>query len=178
MVVGFRIALATVALAVACGPAATSAGATQMGGGEVRASALAADVLAELNSLRAKRGLVALRVSPGLAAAAAHHSREMTQNGYFDHRSADGSAFWKRVARFYPSGRGPWSVGENLLWSSPGIDAPGALSMWMGSPEHRKNMLDPSWREVGISALHVTAAPGYYKGLEVTIVTANFGVRS
>jgi uncharacterized protein YkwD len=177
MVVGFRIALAMVALAVAGGPAVTTAQATPSGRDKARATALAADVLAELNSLRAKRGLVALRVSPGLAAAAAHHSREMSQNGYFDHRSADGSAFSKRVARFYPSGRSPWSVGENLLWASPDIDAPGALRMWMESPEHRKNMLDPSWREVGISALHVTAAPGYYKGLEVTIVTTNFGVR-
>ena len=177
MVVGLRIALGMVALAVTCGPAVTPAGATQAGGDEARRGALAAGVVAELNSLRAKRGLVALRVSPALAAAAAHHSREMLQNGYFDHRSADGSAFSKRVARFYPAGRGSWSVGENLLWASPEIDASSALRMWMGSPDHRRNMLDPSWREVGISALHVTAAPGFYKGLEVTIVTANFGLR-
>lgn len=177
MVVGLRIALAMVALAVAGGPAVTTAHATQSGRDKARATALAADVLAELNSLRTKRGLVPLRVSSGLLAAAAYHSREMTQNGYFDHRSADGGVFWKRVARFYPSGRAAWSVGENLLWASPEIDAAGAVRMWMGSPEHRKNMLDPTWREVGISALHLTAAPGFYKGLEVTILTANFGVR-
>lgn len=177
MVGGRRIAVGMVALTFTCGPAVTPAGATQSGTDEARASTLAAGVVAELNSLRAKRGLVALRVSPGLIAAAAHHSREMSQNGYFDHRSADGSAFSKRVARFYPVGRSSWSVGENLLWASPEIDAPGALRMWMGSPEHRKNMLDPTWREVGISALHVAAAPGFYKGLEVTIITANFGLR-
>jgi uncharacterized protein YkwD len=49
--------------------------------------------------------------------------------------------------------------------------------MWMESPEHRKNMLDPAWRDIGISVLHVTAAPGFYKGLEVTLVTADFGFR-
>jgi uncharacterized protein YkwD len=70
-----------------------------------------------------------------------------------------------------------WSVGENLLWSSPSVDASGALSMWFNSPEHRKNMLTPRWREIGLSAVHVSAAPGTYGGREVTIVTADFGVR-
>jgi uncharacterized protein YkwD len=49
--------------------------------------------------------------------------------------------------------------------------------MWENSPEHRKNMLDPHWREVGISAVHVSSASGVYRGLPVTIVTTDFGVR-
>jgi uncharacterized protein YkwD len=179
MVMRVRLVLCIVALAIAGGPAALSATAKPpLRNDGVRTAALANDVVAEINAARAKRGLVALRVSPGLVAAAAHHSREMAQGGYFEHRSADGSAFWKRVARFYPSGRGrAWSVGENLLWSSPTIDAPGALRMWMESPGHRKNMLDAQWREIGISVLRVQAAPGVFKGLEVTLVTADFGIR-
>ena len=49
--------------------------------------------------------------------------------------------------------------------------------MWLGSPEHKKNMLDPHWREIGVSAVHELDAPGVYNGLEVTIVTTDFGVR-
>ena len=102
----------------------------------------------------------------------------MARVGYFSHDSANGAAFWRRVERFYGSnGRRYWSVGENLLWSSPDIDAQGALKMWMGSPEHRANLLKPEWREIGLSAVHVPSAPGAFNGLEVTIVTADFGVR-
>jgi len=49
--------------------------------------------------------------------------------------------------------------------------------MWMASPEHRANLLTARWRQVGLSAVHVAAAPGTFNGLDVTIVTADFGVR-
>src|SRR5205807_2858912 len=119
-----------------------------------------------------------LRISAGLSAAARQHSQQMAVDGYFAHESFDGSAFWKRVQRFYGQGRfGYWSVGENLLWSSPDVDASGALQMWMNSPEHRANLLTPRWREIGLSAVHAVGASGVYHGLDVTIVTADFGIR-
>jgi hypothetical protein len=37
--------------------------------------------------------------------------------------------------------------------------------------------MNPRWREIGVSAVHENAAPGVYKGLDVTIVTTDFGVR-
>ncbi len=49
--------------------------------------------------------------------------------------------------------------------------------MWMRSPEHRANILAPRWREVGIAAVHLDSAPGLFRGLPVTIVTTDFGVR-
>ena len=102
----------------------------------------------------------------------------MEADGYFAHDSVDGTAFWRRIQVFYPSTRfGYWSVGENLLWSSPGVDAQKALTMWENSPEHRQNLLDPHWREIGISAVHASSAAGVYNGLPVTIVTTDFGVR-
>ena len=135
-------------------------------------------VLANLNALRRQHGLIPLRLSSALAAAARQHTDEMAARGYFSHSSANGSSFDRRIARYYPMGnRHYWSVGENLLWSSPDVDAPGAVKLWLDSPEHRKIMLTARWREVGLSAVHVTAAPGDYEGLEVTIVTADFGVR-
>jgi uncharacterized protein YkwD len=140
--------------------------------------ALESRVLVDINRVRAQHGLAPLRLSPRLNAAASQHSREMARVGYFSHSSADGGAFWRRIARFYTSsGYSSWSVGENLLWSSPDVDAPGAVKMWMASPEHRANLLNRSWREVGLSAVHSDSAPGTYHGLGVTIVTADFGAR-
>jgi uncharacterized protein YkwD len=141
-------------------------------------STLEQGVLSDINALRKQHGLAPLRLSASLSAAARQHSSEMAARGYFSHSSANGSSFDKRIARFYPVGGSRyWSVGENLLWSSPDVDAGGALDMWWNSPEHRKNMLTARWREIGLSAVHVPSAPGTYGGREVTIVTTDFGVR-
>jgi uncharacterized protein YkwD len=51
------------------------------------------------------------------------------------------------------------------------------MQMWKDSPPHRENMLGTRWRDIGISAVHVAAAPGAYGGHEVTIVAADFGAR-
>jgi uncharacterized protein YkwD len=141
-------------------------------------SALEAGVLTDINSFRQQHGLMPLRISRSLSAAARQHSVEMAARGYFSHSSANGTSFDKRIARYYPVGHSRfWSVGENLLWSSPGIDASGALQMWENSPPHRENLLTTRWREIGISAVHVASAPGTFGGRPVTIVTTDFGVR-
>jgi len=135
-------------------------------------------VLTKLNVLRRGHGLVPLRRSSGLAAAAGQHSTEMANRGYFGHSSADGLSFDRRIAHFYPRGnRRHWAVGENLLWSTSNVDASGALDIWLNSPEHRKIILTPRWREFGGGAVHVVSAPGVYSGRAVTIVTTDFGVR-
>jgi uncharacterized protein YkwD len=142
-------------------------------------SALEAQVLADVNATRRQRGLRPLRFSTALSRAADSHSRDMARRGYFSHTSPDGSAFWRRVQRFYPSaGYRSWAVGENLVWASPELTAASALSMWMGSPPHRANLLSRQWREVGLSAVHAAAGPGVFGGHPVTIVTANFGSRT
>jgi uncharacterized protein YkwD len=140
-------------------------------------SALESGVFDQLNALRRQHGLTSLRLSVRLCAAARQHSSEMAARGYFSHSSANGSSFDKRLARYYPVSRRYWSVGENLLWSSPDVDPAGAVRLWFNSPEHRANMLTSRWREVGISAVHVHSAPGTFGGREVTVVTADFGVR-
>ena len=136
-------------------------------------------VLAELNRIRVAHSLRPLRFSSKLSAAADLQSRAMGLLGFFAHESSDGSPFWQRVQRFYPPASFQrWSVGENLLWASPTIDAKRALALWMASPKHRKNILSPGWREIGISAVSVTAASGVYGGSDVTIVSTDFGVRA
>ncbi len=41
--------------------------------------------------------------------------------------------------------------------------------------EHRATILDPRWRDVGIAAVEAAGAPGMYSGLNVVVVTADFG---
>ncbi len=144
----------------------------------VALNSLEVGVLAQLNEIRAQHHLVPLTLSAPLTVASRQHSAEMAADGYFDHTSHDGTAFWKRIGRWYPqSAFHHWSVGENLLWSSPDIDPARALDMWMVSPEHRANILASRWREVGVAAVHVAGAPGAYDGRTVTIITTDFGAR-
>jgi uncharacterized protein YkwD len=140
-------------------------------------SALELDIVGRINAQRTARGLRPLRVSRALNAAAGSHSRQMGQLGYFEHESAGGLPFWKRIQHFYPAGRHYWSVGENIFWESPDTSASSAVHEWMTSAPHRQNILAREWREMGIGAVHFSNAPGAFGGRAVTIVTADFGVR-
>lgn len=164
--------------AVALLLAAPAAAATRPTRSTVRATSAELGVVAAINQVRVAHGLVPVRLSAPLSAAAAAHNREMLAGGYFAHESAGGGAFWKRVARFYGNSLyAYWSTGENLVWSSGDLDAGRALQLWMASPQHRENILTPRWREIGISLAHVDVAPGVYAGSDVTLITTDFGVR-
>ena len=164
-----RRALIAVLVVLAVVPAAHAGG---------RDAALESSVLQQINQVRGEHGLAPLKLSAKLAASAAQHSNEMGADGYFAHESFDHSVFWKRVAHWYsPAGKRYWTVGENLLWASPDVSPSHAVTMWMNSPEHRANLLNRTWREIGLSAVHLDAAAGVYGGQPVTIFTADFGTR-
>lgn len=142
-------------------------------------SAVESSLLGQINDVRHARGLPPLKISRGLSAAAAYHSRQMAQHGFFEHESRGGGAFWKRVERFYGSaGFRAWEVGENLAYGSPQLSPAATVRMWMNSPGHRENLLSRTWREVGLGVLHVGAARGEFDGSPVTVVTADFGYRN
>jgi uncharacterized protein YkwD len=142
------------------------------------AARLEQNVLALINWQRARRGLAPLRVNSQLEVAARTHSKAMAQHGFFGHESNDGAAFARRMKSFYPLLLGrSWAVAENLVWGSPDLSAQESLGSWLRSSEHRRNLLGAEWREVGVGAVHALAAPGVYLGLDVTIVTVDFGVR-
>jgi uncharacterized protein YkwD len=134
-------------------------------------------VLEAINALRSSQGLVPLRPSVALAQAARQHSESMAESGFFDHASVDGAPFWKRVEAKYPPSSRFWRVGENMVWASPTLSTRLALDLWLKSLEHRENLLAPAWREIGLGAVRALAAPGVYGGSNVTILTADFGVR-
>ena len=135
-------------------------------------------LLAQINTFRAAHGLHTLRLCRQLDAASSQHSREMVADGYFGHDSADGTSALVRIKRYYPSRtHGNWAAAENLLWASPRISAAAALRAWIASPEHLRNLLDPRWRQIGVSAVHSPSAPGLYRHHAVTVITTDFGVR-
>jgi uncharacterized protein YkwD len=146
-----------------------------------RVSALAPlekELVSAVNHERARHGLAPLRVSRQLAAVARVHSLSMAEHGFFAHEAYDGAAFWLRIKNVYPALRGrTWAAGENLAWASPELTADNTVEMWLGSPQHRQNMLAARWREIGIGSVRAAGAPGVYDGLDVTIVTADFGAR-
>ena len=155
-------ALAVAVLVALC--VASSAGGASAETHSTVVHLLERSVLGKMNGVRRQHGLLSLRFSAGLAGAARHHSREMAKDGYFRHKSADGEAFSRRIARFYPvANYHYWSLGE--------------IKLWLSSPEHRAILLRARYREVGVGAVYARTAPGVYGGLDVTIVTADFGVR-
>jgi uncharacterized protein YkwD len=168
-----------VLVVAAAATAAGSAAAARAGDRGVSAAAFEAPTVAAINAARREHGLRPLKVSDELDASAAVQSEAMGEGGFCSHDSADGSDFSKRIARFYASrGFSRWTVGENILWASTAVTPTQALRMWLGSPRHRKILLDPTWTEIGLAAVHVSNAPGVYRGRDVTIVTADFGARN
>jgi uncharacterized protein YkwD len=163
------VALLVAAVVPAAVHSATGARATE--------TALESSVLAELNGIRQRNGLRPLKLNNALTAAARQHTFEMLDAGYFEHDSANGQPFWVRVAKLYPQGKGYWMVGENLLWCASTLDADVAIETWMNSAGHRKNILSPKWREIGIAAVYSGTSTGMYGGGPVTIITTDFGVR-
>ncbi len=165
-----------VAALAAAGFLAASALAT--GRSERSMKTLNQQVLAAVNTLRVAHGLVPLRESSALDRSARQHSLEMGRRGYFAHSSADGTVFWRRIQHYYPAKNfSYWSVGENLVWQSQSLSAAKAMSLWITSPPHLKNLLTPQWRQVGVSAVRVVHAPGVFGRGTAIIITTDFGVR-
>src|SRR5262245_26838457 len=132
---------------------------------------LATAIQLRINAVRHSRGLRSLRAAPGLGRSARLHAHAMAARGFFSHDSTDGASAGDRIRHYYA---GSW-VGETLLWRSPGVTAQQVVAMWMASPPHRRVLLLPAFRDVGIGVVRASAAPGAFGGLDVTIVVADFG---
>jgi uncharacterized protein YkwD len=141
---------------------------------------LARALAAEVNRTRRARGLRPLRLSVQLTKAATAHAQALAQSGQFTHAwPTTGRLFGSWIRTYYsPRGYRSWSAGENLLWSSPGFAPGNAVQQWLDSPIHRRVMLTPSWRELGIGVVTAVAAPGAFGGRDVQIAAAEFGRRS
>jgi uncharacterized protein YkwD len=138
------------ALAALTPTAALGAGArpARCPGADSRASASSVEtmrsaVVCLVNRERAERGLPALGASGQLNRAAQRWTDTMVRTGRFTHGSGD--AFAKRIST---TGYGWRTAGENIATGYPTPRA--VVAGWMASADHCRNILDPSFRDVGI----------------------------
>jgi uncharacterized protein YkwD len=149
----FKHLLAVIAALVLVLPAAALGGTTRS----------ESSLLREMNRVRAQHGLGRLSADTHLQRAARSHSREMIVANVFRH-----GAFGSRMLQFNVTGR---LAGENLAWGTGALGtARGIVAAWLASPEHRANLLRPSFSRVGISDL--TGSFRGHRGAHV--VTADF----
>jgi uncharacterized protein YkwD len=161
-------ALAALASCLLTLPAAASAARPCAGSGARPTAANAARVrhatLCLLNRQRAAHGLPRLREQRSLAHAARSYAHQMVRHRFFDHVSPSGSTMAQRVKRTrYLRGVRGWSLGENLAWGAGSSATPANIvRAWMRSPGHRRNILDGTFREIGIgiAAGAPTGTPG------------------
>ena len=107
------------------------------------------------NQARANNGIPPLCVHPDLTEAARSHSQEMLDTDYFSHDSRNGESVKARLERFgYTfAGHPYWKYGENVSWGSGDLGAAARrFDEWLDSPDHRANILDKNFSEVGIGA--------------------------
>jgi uncharacterized protein YkwD len=128
--------LAAVAALVLVVPAAASATMTRS----------ESSLLLEMNRVRVQNGLQPLRPDSHLERAARAYSKQLLQTNTFQH-----GAFGQRMVRFNVRGT---LAGENLAWGTGARGtARGVVAAWLASPEHRANLLRPSFSRVGIGDL-------------------------
>ncbi|MFJ3436851.1 sigma-70 family RNA polymerase sigma factor [Streptomyces cyaneofuscatus] len=120
-------------------------------------------VLQIVNTERAKEGCGPVTSNDLLATAAQRHSADMASRDYFSHTSPDGTDPGDRItAAGYR-----WSTyGENI---AKGQRTPAdVMRSWMDSPGHRANILNCSFKEMGIGKVDSGGGP---------VWTQKFGAR-
>jgi uncharacterized protein YkwD len=111
----------------------------------------AAAVREAIRVLRQARSLSTLRPSDGLTMGARDHVKDQAPRGLMNHRGTDGTMAWDRVSRY-----GDWKskISENMTFGpATPHDIVAALLIDDGITDrgHRKNILDPDIKLVGIS---------------------------
>lgn len=98
----------------------------------------AAAVVALVNRERARAGVPAVTADARLTAAAQAWSAHMSRTNQLSHGDPG--------ARITAAGYRWRAYGENV---APGASAEGVMAMWMNSPGHKRNILNPAMRHAG-----------------------------
>ena len=118
------------------------------GGGSSGGTTTATDaerILTLVNAERTSRGLPPLTRNALLDAAAQAHADDMRANNFFSHTGSDGSNPGDRATT---AGYSWTAIGENI---GQGNQSPeDMMNLWMNSSDHRANILDPSFTELGV----------------------------
>ncbi|MET8546536.1 CAP domain-containing protein, partial [Kitasatospora sp. NPDC004799] len=98
-----------------------------------------------VNVERSKAGCGPVSAEPRLASAAQSHSDDMADRNYFDHASPEGNHADHRIEAAGYS----WSTwGENIARGQK--DPAAVMDSWMNSPGHRANILNCSFKQLGV----------------------------
>ena len=117
-------------------------------------------LLAVMNEARAGNHVPPLHADTRLERAARAHSSAMLRSGSFSH-----GAVGPRIRRV---GVKAQRVGENLAWGVGQMArARSIVRMWLSSPAHRRNLLDPRFKLVGVGAVRGSYS-GYSGALMIT----------
>ena len=169
LLLALACALGAPGSAVAVGPVACESAEARPA--QVGERVVVRSTLCLLNAERRRHGLPALRLNERLARAARGHSEDMARNRYFDHNSRTGASFVDRIRRTgYLTGARRWKVAENIAWGTHWLASPRAImKAWMDSPGHRANILEGTYREIGIGVATGSGRRAIY--------TTDFGAR-
>lgn len=104
-------------------------------------------LLVDTNNQRSVAGDTALTLNAQLTAAAQAKANDMVSRNYWSHDTPTGQAPWSFVSAAGYSYR---TAGENLAYGFSNADQ--VISGWMNSPEHRANVLNQGYTEVGFAS--------------------------
>ena len=148
-------------LAVAAQPLRTASALTNctVADADVALDAEEARFLQLINNYRAQYGLGPLTVSANLNRAAAWMALDMGQKNYFSHTDSLGRSPSARAQDCgYPGG-----AGENLAAGTVRDTAQEAFDAWKASEGHNQNMLNGSYKMIGIARAYVPGSTyGWY----------------
>jgi hypothetical protein len=99
-----------------------------------------------INNYRAQNGAPALQISTGLSRMSSWHAEDMAAKNYFSHTDSLGRGFATRLGQCDASGG---SAGENIAAGYQ--TAQDVFNGWKNSPGHNANMLNASYRYIGIA---------------------------
>lgn len=121
----------------------------------------------------------ALVISPQLQAAADAHSLDMLGHDLFSHSGSDGSSPAERMTEAGFAFTPAWRTGENIaaIWGAETTLGSGAAAQLednlFRSPEHRLNLLNPEFHELGVAL-----EGGEYLGSPAVMLTQDFASAS
>lgn len=108
----------------------------------------AKQVLILTNNERSKNGLNPLQWDDSLAALAKTHCEDMINRNFFSHNNPDGETPFDRMKK---AGISYWAAGENIAAGQYSPEA--VVESWMNSEGHRKNILNPDFKCLGVSVI-------------------------